>query len=59
MTKVLDQTNVSELFKISAGNMEALQALTEEFRKRIEIETTPPSVEPKAKAASAAASAKD
>jgi hypothetical protein len=36
MTKVLNDTNTSELLKLSAGNLEVLVKLAEEFRNRVE-----------------------
>jgi len=64
MTKVIEETNVSELLRVSAGESEPLRRLTEILEKRVEEEfkqlklaqdlrQKPPQVE---RAASAAAS---
>lgn len=36
MTKVLTDTNSSQLLQVSAGHVEILQQLTDEFRKQIQ-----------------------
>ena len=36
MTKVLDETHVSDLLEISKGNLEVVKNLTEEFRKSVQ-----------------------
>ncbi len=45
-TTIIKNTNIEELLEISAGNLEVLQKMTEEFRQKVQDRfkrTEPPS----------------